>query len=233
MAEFVNPLGKIRGKYGNVIGYVRKNGKNCCKSAGLKHKPNGEKQKRQSVAFGTTATRKRWLMSAIRLGFPGGNGYPKGFNGFVSANVMNAVNVEKIAPEVPVNPHKKAGREFRGNIDYRKLRVAAGQLVVPSVRAGVDAESRKVCFASPGVQLESIDCFSDDKIYGVVVGIRARRCRVMELGTRGEAIGMSVDFPGNAGADKIVVYVFAASADGKDVSDSVCVHMPPVEQFSD
>lgn len=122
--------------------------------------------------------------------------------------------------EVPVNPHKKAGREFRGNIDYRKLRVAAGQLVMPSVRAEVDAESRKECFASPRVQPESIDCFLDDKIYGVVVGIRARRYRVMKLGTREEAIGISVDFPENAGADEIIIYVFAASADGKDVSDA-------------
>ena len=225
MAEFVNPIGKIRGKYGNVIGYVRENGKNCCKSAGLKRKPNGEVQKRQSIAFGATAERKRWLMVAIRLGFPGGNGYPKGFNGFVSANGMNAVSVEKIDPEAPVNPRKKAGREFRGSIDYRKLRVAAGQLVPPSVSTEVDAESRKVRFASPGVQLESIDCFLDDKIYGVVAGTRGKRCRVVELGTRGEAIDTSVDFPRNVEADEIVVYVFAASADGKDVSDSVCLHV--------
>lgn len=225
MAEFVNPIGKIRGKYGNVIGYVRKNGKNYCKSTELKRKPNGEEQKRQSVAFGTAAERKRWLMATIRLGFPGGNGYPKGFNGFVSANVTNAVKVEKIDPEAPVNPSKKARREFRGNIDYRKLRVAAGQLVPPSVSAEMDTESRKVRLASPGRQLESIDCFLDDRIYGVVAGVRNKRCCVVELGTRGEAVDMSVDFPENVEADEIVVYVFAASADGKDVSDSVCLHV--------
>ena len=224
MAEFVNPIGKIRGKFGNVIGYVKKNGKNYCKSTGLKRKPSGEEQKRQSVAFGTTAAGKQWLMEAIRLGFPGGNGYPKGFNGFVSANVVNAVSVEKTDPEAPLNPRKKAMREFKGNMDYRKLRVAAGRLVPPSVDAEVDMEGRKVRFASPGIQLESIDCFSDDKIYGVVIGVRNRRCRVTELGVRGEALGMSVDFPGNTGADEIVVYVFAASADGKDVSDSVYLH---------
>lgn len=224
MAEFVNPIGKIRGKYGNVIGYVRENGKNYCKSAELKRKPNGEVQKRQSVAFGTTAERKQWLMAAIRLGFPGGNGYPKGFNGFVSANVTTAVSVEKINPGTPVKPRKKAEREFRGNIDYRKLRVAAGQLVPPSVSAEVDAESRKVRFTSPGLQLESIDCFSDDRIYGIVAGTREKRCRVVELGTRGETIDTSVDFPRNAEVDEIVVYVFAASADGKDVSDSTCLY---------
>lgn len=46
MAEFVNPIGKIRGKYGNVIGYVRADGKNCCKSASLNRKSGGEPQKR-------------------------------------------------------------------------------------------------------------------------------------------------------------------------------------------
>ena len=226
MAEFVNPVGKIRGKYGNVIGYVRKNGKNYCKSAGLKRKPNGEVQKRQSIAFATTTERKRWLMVAIRLGFPGGNGYPKGFNGFVSANVTNAVEVERVDPEKPISVRKKAGREFRGEIDYRKLRVAAGQLVPPSVSAEVDAENRKVHFTSPGEQLELIDCFLDDKIYGVVAGVRNKRCHVVELGARGEAIGTSVDFPRDVEADELVVYVFAAGADGKDVSDSVCLCHP-------
>ena len=71
-----------------------------------------------------------------------------------------------------------------------------------------------------------IDCFLDDKIYGVVAGVRNKRCRVVELGTRGEAIGTSVDFPRNVEADELVVYVFAAGADGKDVSDSVCVCHP-------
>ena len=28
MAEFVNSIGQLRGKYGNVVAYVRANGKN-------------------------------------------------------------------------------------------------------------------------------------------------------------------------------------------------------------
>ena len=144
MAEFINPIGKIRGKFGNVIPYVGKNGKNYCRSTSLKRKAGGEGQKRQSVAFGTTTSRKRWLTPVIRLGFPGGNGYPQGFYGFTSANVTHAITVEKIHPEVPVNRQKRATQEFQGTIDYGKLRVAAGQLVIPMVNAEIDAENRKV-----------------------------------------------------------------------------------------
>lgn len=226
MAEFVNPIGKIRGKYGNVIGYVGANGKNYCKSTSLNRKSGGEPQKRQSAAFGTVAGKKQWMMKVIRLGFPGGNGYPKGFNGFTSANVTSAVSVEKINPEKPVSQRKKATKEFQGTIDYGKLRVAAGQLVPPIASVEVDAENRKVSFTHEGVPAESVDCFLDDKIYGVLLSVSGQRCRVEELGTRGGTFEVCMDFPDEAEVDGLFVYVFAGSADGKDTSDSVCVWEP-------
>ena len=226
MAEFVNPIGKIRGKFGNVIGYVRADGKNCCKSTALKRKSGGEPQKRKSAAFGAVSGGKQWMMDVIRLGFPGGNGYAKGFNGFTGANATNAVSVEKIDPAKPVSQRKKATKEFRGTIDYGKLRVAAGQLVSPVVRARVDAKDRKVSFTHEGVSAESVDCFLDDKIYGVLLSVSGRRCRVEELGTRGETFVTSMDFPDEAEADGLFVHVFAGRADGKDTSDSVCVWEP-------
>ena len=39
MAELMNPIGKIRGKFGNVIAYVGANGKNYCKGAEVSRKP--------------------------------------------------------------------------------------------------------------------------------------------------------------------------------------------------
>ena len=81
MAEFVNPLGKIRGKFGNVITYGGPNGKNYCRGTSISRKPSQEPQKRQSAAFGTITERKIWMRNAVQLGFPGGNGYPKGFQG--------------------------------------------------------------------------------------------------------------------------------------------------------
>lgn len=212
-----------------MINYVGKNGKNYCRSTSFKRKSGGEGQKRQSVAFGTTVSRKRWLTTVIRLGFPGGNGYPKGFYGFTSANVTNAITVEKIDPEKPVNKRKKATQEFQGTIDYGKLRVAAGQLVPPVVTAEIDTGNRKVSFTSPGNPLESVDCFLDDKIYAVLLYEQKHRCLVKEIGTRGEAMNMNVDFPRDATADGLIIYVFAKNADGKDVSDSVCLRKPEIQ----
>ena len=146
MAEFVNPLGKIRGKFGNVITYGGPSGKNYCRGTSISRKPSQEPQKRQSAAFGAITERKVWMKNAVLLGFPGGNGYPKGFRGFTSANVMDAVAVEKANPEKPFNNRKKATKEFNGVINYEKLRVSAGSLVIPEVRAEVDMENREIIF---------------------------------------------------------------------------------------
>ena len=64
MAEFVNPLGKIRGKFGNVITYGGPSGKNYCRGTSISRKPRQELQKRQSAAFGTITERKIWMPSS-------------------------------------------------------------------------------------------------------------------------------------------------------------------------
>lgn len=223
MAEFVNPLGKIRGKFGNVITYGGPNGKNYCRGASISRKPSQEPQKRQSAAFGTITERKIWMRNAVQLGFPGGNGYPKGFRGFTSANVMDAVTVEKANPEKPFNSRKKAVKEFNGVINYEKLRVAAGSLVIPEIRVEVDMENRRIFFTHEKEEIESVDCFLDDKIYAVLLCKTKYICRVEELGLRGETIEKSVNFSEKIAGGGLVIYAFAKNADGKDVSDSVCL----------
>ena len=182
MAEFINSLGKIRGKFGNVITYGGPNGKNYCRGASISRKPSQEPQKRQSAAFGAITERKVWMKNAVLLGFPGGNGYPKGFRGFTSANVMDAVTVEKANPGKPFNNRKKATKEFNGVINYEKLRVSAGSLVIPEVRAEVDMENREIFFTHEKEEIESIDCFLDDKIYAVLLCKTKYICRVVPLG---------------------------------------------------
>ena len=222
MAEFVNSIGQVRGKFGNVVAYVRANGKNYCKGASISRKPSTESQKQQAAAFAVVVSRKGWMARAIRLGFPG-NQYPKGFNGFTSANVTTAVTVEKVNPMKPIVRYKKAIQEYRGIIDYSKLRVAAGALVSPVVVCKVEAENRKVHFSHQGMAVEAIDCFWDDEIYGVLLHEATYSCKVMRLGTRGEDWNESMDFPEEAETEGLVVYVFARAADGKDTSDSVCL----------
>ena len=222
MAEFVNSIGQVRGKFGNVVAYVRANGKNYCKGASISRKPSTEPQKQQAAAFAVVVSRRGWMARAIRLGFPG-NQYPKGFNGFTSANVTTAVTVEKVNPMKPIVRYKKAIQEYRGIIDYSKLRVAAGALVSPVVGCEVETENRKVHFSHQGMAVEAIDCFWDDEIYGVLLHEATYSCKVMRLGTRGEDWNESMDFPEEAEVEGLVVYVFARAADGKDTSDSVCL----------
>ena len=222
MAEFVNSIGQVRGKFGNVVAYVRANGKNYCKGASISRKPSTESQKQQAAAFAVVVSRKGWMARAIRLGFPG-NQYPKGFNGFTSANVTTAVTVEKVNPMKPIVRYKKAIQEYRGIIDYSKLRVAAGALVSPVVACEVESGNRKVHFSHQGMAVEAIDCFWDDEIYGVLLHEATYSCKVMRLGTRGEDWNESMDFPEEAEMEGLVVYVFARAADGKDTSDSVCL----------
>ena len=222
MAEFVNSIGQVRGKFGNVVAYVRANGKNYCKGASISRKPSTESQKQQAAAFAVVVSRKGWMARAIRLGFPG-NQYPKGFNGFTSANVTTAVTVEKVNPMKPIVRYKKAIQEYRGIIDYSKLRVAAGALVSPVVVCKVETESRKVHFSHQGMAVEAIDCFWDDEIYGVLLHEATYSCKVMRLGMRGEDWNESMDFPEEAEMEGLVVYVFARAADGKDTSDSECL----------
>ena len=222
MAEFVNSIGQVRGKFGNVVAYVRANGKNYCKGASISRKPSTESQKQQAAAFAVVVSRKGWMARAIRLGFPG-NQYPKGFNGFTSANVTTAVTVEKVNPMKPTVRYKKATQEYRGIIDYSKLRVAAGALVSPVVVCKVEAENRKVHLSHQGMVVEAIDCFLDDEIYGVLLHEATYSCKVMRLGMRGEDWNESMDFPEEAEMEGLVVYVFARAADGKDTSDSECL----------
>ena len=222
MAEFVNSIGQVRGKFGNVVAYVRANGKNYCKGASISRKPSTEPQKQQAAAFAVVVSRKGWMARAIRLGFPG-NQYPKGFNGFTSANVTTAVTVEKVNPMKPIVRYKKAIQEYRGIIDYSKLRVAAGALVSPVVVCEVGSGNRKVHFSHQRMVVEAIDCFLDDEIYGVLLHESTHSCKVMRLGMRGEDWNESMDFPEEAEMEGLVVYVFARAADGKDTSDSECL----------
>ena len=222
MAEFVNSIGQVRGKFGNVVAYVRANGKNYCKGASISRKPSTEPQKQQAAAFAVVVSRRGWMARAIRLGFPG-NQYPKGFNGFTSANVTTAVTVEKVNPMKPIVRYKKAIQEYRGIIDYSKLRVAAGALVSPVVGCEVETENRKVHFSHRRMAVEAIDCFLDDEIYGVLLHESTHSCKVMRLGMRGEDWNESMDFPEEAEVEGLVVYVFARAADGKDTSDSECL----------
>ena len=68
MAEFVNSIGQVRGKFGNVVAYVRANGKNYCKGASISRKPSTEPQKQQAAAFAVTVQLLQQLGSIGGIG---------------------------------------------------------------------------------------------------------------------------------------------------------------------
>ena len=139
------------------------------------------------------------------------------------SSLVTTSGMEKANPEKPFNSRKKAVKEFNGVINYEKLRVAAGSLVIPEIRAEVDMENRRIFFTHEKEEIESVDCFLDDKSYAVLLCKTKYICRVEELGLRGETIEKSVNFSEKIAGEGLVIYVFAKNADGKDVSDSVCL----------
>ena len=66
-------------------------------------------------------------------------------------------------------------------------------------------------------------CTPHDKIYAVLLCKTKYICRVEELGFRGETIERNVNFSEKIAGGGLVIYIFAKNADGKDVSDSVCL----------
>lgn len=226
MAELENIFGKIRGRLGNVDFYKGKNGKNYCKSASFKRRSSKKPQKCSSVVFGTVTGMERWLLKIIRIGFPGGNGYPKGVNGFASANAVGVVEPETIHPDQPFNRRKKATQLFRGIINPAKLRIAAGTLVSPRAEAIIDPVNRQATFTHHGILINSVDCFMDDKIYGVILFPQKQYCQLVTLGTRGETTSINVDLPEKVDPDETALYIFATSASGKEASDSICLREP-------
>lgn len=117
--------------------------------------------------------------------------------------------------------------EFRGVVDYARLRVSEGALAVPVGSVEVDKEERLVRFRSEGQPVEAVDCYSDDRVYGVVLCPSRYVCQVVEIGSRGTGGEAEVMLPAKVKKSKksdCMCYLFAVRADGLEASDSVCVY---------
>lgn len=99
---------------------------------------------------------------------------------------------------------------------------------MPKAKASLNAETGEVVFECEGTRLESVDCFLDDRIIGVVMVCGGYWCLWEEIGTRGEGGRLETDFQLPSPGEKVAAYVFALSADGSSASDSVCVLPPTV-----
>lgn len=227
MAEINSTFGDIRGKVGNLILYKGRQDKTLCRGSWLKRRASNETQKRQSTVFGMLAKMKRMMKPIIHIGFPGNGKALKGCNAFVSANWKDVISVEKINPKKKISKRKTAMKEFKGEIDFRKLRVAAGPLLPPTVE--VEVEKEQVRVRHKAVSIYTADCFLNDRVYIGLVDNEKLYSWAREICHRSESGEFVVPFPEIVSPEKAVIYAFAISADGLYASDSVCLYMPAEE----
>lgn len=193
MAIIKSPLGKFKGRIGNTVFYDR-NGENLVRKKPAPRPLRTEAQKRHAAEFGTIADIRGVANELIQVGFPGGGGLPKGGNGFMKANATGVATAVRKEPGKPLSRRKRATDEFACTVDYTKLRVAGGPLAVPKAKASLNAETGEVVFECEGTRLESVDCFLDDRIIGVVMVCGGYWCLWEEIGTRGGGGRLETDF---------------------------------------
>lgn len=223
MAIVESFFGKYRGRVGNVVFSVDKEGRVICRARKGKEGPGKEGQKRRNAVFGTLAGHCVWMGEVIRLGFPGGNGRPGSHGGFMRANMKGVVTTEQAVPGRSLSRRRGAMEEFRGVVDYGRLRLSAGVLSVPRGSVEVDREAGVVLFRSEGQPVEAVDCYTDDRVYGVVLCPSVYHCRVVEVGCRGTGGEMEVRLLERERSLPLFCYLFATRLDGLEVSDSVCL----------
>lgn len=228
MAVIDTIFGKLRGRVGNLVFYEDGAGRTVMRKRGGKRGPSKkEGQKRQNVVFGTLTGHGGWMQEVIRLGFPGRGGWQGSFGRFTRANTRGVVTTEPLNPGRPLSRRRKAMDEFRGVVDYAWLKVSEGALAVPVGSVEVDKEERLVRFRSEGQPVEAVDCYSDDRVYGVVLCPSRYVCQVVEIGSRGTGGEAEVTLPAKVKKSKksdCMCYLFAVRADGLEASDSVCVY---------
>lgn len=226
MAEVNSIFGDVRGKVGNIILYKGRGDKTLCRGSWPTRKASNETQKRQATVFGTLAKMKQRLKPVIDIGFPGNGKDLKGCNAFVSANWTDVISVKKINPSKKVSKRKSAPQEFRGKIDFQKLRVAAGPLFPPAVEVTIDEEQNKAQVSHQATTVHTVDCFLDDQIHIALVDKEKLYCHILKICQRAESGEFIVPIPKRMDARNLVVYTFATNANGLYASNSVCLRMP-------
>lgn len=111
-------------------------------------------------------------------------------------------------------------------VDFSKLLLAQGSLLVPMATVELDSETNSVKFTCQKAEAE-INAKVDDHIFGVVIDAKNGFCRCKELcerGTRGEHI---LTLPYTWAMNELQIYVFALSNDGKRTSKSVYIGLNP------
>ena len=105
-------------------------------------------------------------------------------------------------------------------LDLLSLSLSGGELNIPRVGAEIEANERQVLFRWERQPLMP-RAAKDDRLFGVVYERVLQRSRLVELGTRGESGELAWMLPEEWDAGQLVVYGFAASANGRKASGTL------------
>ena len=196
-------LGKARKSVGNVtLAYMKK--KNVAKAKIFSRRDNATPpvlaQRAKMRLLGAMGRR---LLPVIRVGFVGvGKGTTS--NAFVATN-MGAVEVDE---------------SYAATMDFERMKVASGILYPPVVSVTFDDESQSFSFQQSAEEETDGYALADDLVYAVLYETELNRAKLLVLKTRGIGGMTSVELPDGWTGENVKVYVFATSANGREVSDS-------------
>lgn len=198
-------LGGFSGKVGAVVGGTWKSIHYMRSLAASIHNPNTEKQRFQRGKFRVVVNFVKTMAPFIRVGYRGYEQRKTAFNAAISYLMRHAV---KEGPDGAV-------------LDYKRVRVSQGSLTAAEGAAATVADGKVLLTWTDNSGV------GDAKGTDVVLALafnKARGAAVYALHAGVRAGGRAeLPLPAGWGDEPLAVYLGFRSADGEEVSNSLCV----------
>lgn len=198
--------GAFRRSVGGTVYYMRY-GENLVRRKAVpnENRKSSLEQEKQQQRFGIINALGAMVKGVVNMGFPQRKRNLSGVNMFVHLNT---------------DVWKEEGDEVA--VDFTKLVLAKGSLLVPVATVALNSETTTITFTCPKFESEN-NAKEDDRIYGVVIDPKNGFCRCHELCKRGTGGEYSFILPDSWDIAEVQMYVFALSSDGKYASKSLYV----------
>lgn len=198
-------FGEFTGKVGNVVGYTR-NGANHVRIKAQKvHNPQTEKQQKQRGRFAAAMRFLKAVNPFIRTGYKNYAGKRTSYNAALSYLMSHAVK----------------GNEEQNEIDFRRAMVSIGFLM-PALDASATQSEGKMTFQwtdNTGTGNAEATDIAMILIYNSEKGTAIYRQNAA-IRTNGKA---ELPIPQEWDGNTLVPYLSFCSADGEEVSNSICL----------
>lgn len=196
-------MGGVRNSVDNVTMYESRGRRIARRKPSSVRNPRTDKQRRQRAKMKLLVELSMGFVDVAAVGFAGRNSKMSPVNAFVAANM----------PNVTVDD------EYVATLDYKTLACSLDKKRKrPSVTASL--EGMNLSFAQSEQEYWGT-AKKDDAVYAVLLDEVLGETMLVPLKNRGEGGMTSVTLPDDWQPEKLHVYVFAASADGKRTSATV------------